>query len=118
YIAAKTEIDDRVRESIGLATGRDIPVLEIMRQEMDRMTSRDTVHQGILLKVPPYEYAHPEDLLERALGTQQPPLLVALDGVTDPRNLGAIVRSVAAFGGHGVILPQRRSASMNAAAWK
>ena len=46
------------------------------------------------------------------------PLVVALDGITDPRNLGAIVRSVAAFGGHGVVVPERRSAGMTASAWK
>jgi len=46
------------------------------------------------------------------------PLLVALDGVTDPRNLGAIIRSTAAFGGHGIVIPQRRSAGVNSAAWK
>lgn len=118
YVAVRAEMDDRMREIIGIAGGRGIPILEVMRQEMDRMTLRDTVHQGILLKVPPYEYAHPEDLLDDAIDKNETPLLVALDGVTDPRNLGAIVRSVAAFGGHGVIVPQRRSAGMNAAAWK
>lgn len=118
YVAARVEMDDRMREILGLATGRNIPILEIMRPEMDRMTSRDTVHQGVVLKVPPYEYAHPLDLLERAERQGEAPLLVALDGVTDPRNLGAIIRSVAAFGGQGVIVPQRRSVGLNAAAWK
>lgn len=118
YVAVRAEMDDRMREIIGIATGRNIPLLEIMRQEMDSMTVRDTVHQGVLLKVPPYEYAHPEDLLAEAFESDTTPLLVALDGVTDPRNLGAIVRSIAAFGGHGAIVPQRRSAGMNAAAWK
>lgn len=118
YIAAKVELDDRMREIIGLATGRNIPIMEVMRQELDRMTTADTVHQGVLIKVPPYEYAHPEDLVELAINADETPLIVALDGVTDPRNLGAIVRSVGAFGGHGVIVPQRRSVGMNAAAWK
>lgn len=118
YIAARIEMDDRVREIISLAAGRGIPVLEVMRQEIDRMTSRDTVHQGVAIKVPPYTYAHPIDLLERAYEKGETPLLVALDGITDPRNLGAIIRSVAAFGGHGVIVPQRRSVGVNSAAWK
>ena len=61
--------------------------------------------------MPPFEYAHPDELLELARAPSTPPLLVALDGVTDPRNLGAVVRSAAAFGAHGVVLPQRRSAS-------
>ena len=80
--------------------------------------SGGAVHQGLALQVPPYDYAHPGDLLEAARESAEPPLLVALDGVTDPRNLGAVVRSVAAFGGHGVLVPERRSAGMTAGAWK
>ncbi len=118
YIAARAEMDDRVKEALSLATKREIPVLEVMRAELDRMSGPDAVHQGLALKVPPYEYAHPLDLVERAHRTGRPPLLVALDGVTDPRNLGAIVRSAGAFGAHGVIVPQRRSVGMTAAAWK
>jgi 23S rRNA (guanosine2251-2'-O)-methyltransferase len=118
YVAAKVEMDDRMREILGLAVGRNVPVLEVMRPELDRMTSRDTVHQGVVLKVPAYEYAHPLELLDAVEGRGQQPLLVALDGVTDPRNLGAIIRSVAAFGGQGVIVPQRRSVGLNSAAWK
>lgn len=118
YVAAKVEMDDRMREIIAVAVGRGVPVLEVMRQELDRMTSRDTVHQGVALKVPPYEYAHPLDLLDQVERRGETPLLVALDGVTDPRNLGAIIRSVGAFGGQGVIVPQRRSVGVNSAAWK
>lgn len=118
YLAARVEVDDRVRESLAMATGRGIPVLEVMRPELDRMSGADAVHQGIALKVPAYEYAHPEDLLDEVLARGQTPLFVALDGVTDPRNLGAIIRSTAAFGGHGVIVPQRRSVGLTAAAWK
>jgi 23S rRNA (guanosine2251-2'-O)-methyltransferase len=118
YVAARADMDDRMKEALSLATKRDIPVLEVMRQELDRMTGPDAVHQGIALKVPAYEYAHPIDLLERAADTGAAPLLVALDGVTDPRNLGAIVRSAAAFGAQGVIVPQRRSVGMTASAWK
>lgn len=118
YLAARVEMDDRVKEALALATKRDIPVLEVMRPELDRMSGPDAVHQGIALKVPAYEYAHPLELLDRIEDRGQTPLLVALDGVTDPRNLGAIIRSVAAFGGQGVIVPSRRSVGMTAAAWK
>jgi 23S rRNA (guanosine2251-2'-O)-methyltransferase len=58
------------------------------------------------------------ELLDQIIDRGQTPLLVALDGITDPRNLGAIIRSVAAFGGQGVILPQRRSTGVTASAWK
>jgi 23S rRNA (guanosine2251-2'-O)-methyltransferase len=118
YIAQRVEMDDRVKEMLVLATNRGIPVLEVTRPELDRMAGFDGVHQGVALKVPPYEYAHPQDLLEEIVDGGELPLLIALDGVTDPRNLGAIIRSTAAFGGQGVIVPQRRSASVNSAAWK
>jgi 23S rRNA (guanosine2251-2'-O)-methyltransferase len=118
YIAARAEMDDRVKEALATATHRGIPVLEVMRPELDRMAGRDVVHQGLALKVPPYEYAHPGELLDLTIRKGQKPLFVALDGVTDARNLGAIIRSTAAFGGHGVIVPQRRSAGVNSAAWK
>lgn len=118
YVAQRVEMDDRVKEMLSIATHREIPVLEVTRPELDRMAGFDGVHQGVALKVPPYEYAHPQDLLERIVDEGQVPLLVALDGVTDPRNLGAIIRSTAAFGGQGVIVPQRRSAGVTSAAWK
>ncbi len=118
YVAARIEYDDRVKEALGLATKRGLPVLEVMRPELDRLSGPDSVHQGLALKVPPYEYAHPMELLDQIEKRGQAPLLVALDGITDPRNLGAIVRSVAAFGGQGVIVPQRRSVGMTASAWK
>jgi 23S rRNA (guanosine2251-2'-O)-methyltransferase len=118
YVAARIEVDDRVRESLALATHRGIPVLEVMRPELDRLAGLDSVHQGLALKVPPYEYAHPIELLDKLERTDQVPLLVALDGITDPRNLGAIIRSVAAFGGQGVIVPQRRAVGVTASAWK
>jgi 23S rRNA (guanosine2251-2'-O)-methyltransferase len=70
------------------------------------------------MKVPPYTYADASDLTARAADTGRPPLLVALDSVTDPRNLGAVVRSAAGFGVHGVVVPERRAAGMTASAWK
>lgn len=118
YVAQRVEMDDRVRDAIALANHRGIPVSEVTRAEIDRMTGGDFVHQGIALQVPPYKYVDPNELLDRALSKSQLPLLVALDGITDPRNLGAIIRSVAAFGADGIVLPQRRSVGVTASAWK
>jgi 23S rRNA (guanosine2251-2'-O)-methyltransferase len=118
YVAARVEMDDRVREAMKIATNRNIPILEVMRPELDRLAGEGGVHQGLALKVPPYEYAHPIELLDEVIARDETPLLVALDGITDPRNLGAILRSTGAFGGHGVIVPQRRSVGVNSAAWK
>jgi 23S rRNA (guanosine2251-2'-O)-methyltransferase len=115
YVAGRLESDDRVREALKIATGRSISILETPRGELDRLTDGG-VHQGLALQVPAYSYAHPTDFVN----PQMPgiPLIVALDGITDPRNLGAIIRSVAAFGGHGVVVPERRSVGMTASAWK
>ncbi len=118
YVAARVEMDDRVREALKVATNRGIPVMEVMRPELDRLAGDGGVHQGLALKVPPYEYAHPIELLDEVLERDELPLFVALDGITDPRNLGAIIRSTAAFGGQGVIVPQRRSVGVTASAWK
>ncbi|MBG6214599.1 MAG: 23S rRNA (guanosine(2251)-2'-O)-methyltransferase RlmB [Cryobacterium sp.] len=118
YIAARIEMDERVKEVLLMATSRNIPILEVMRPELDRLAGRDAVHQGLALKVPAYEYAHPMELLELTISRGHKPLFVALDGITDPRNLGAIIRSTAAFGGHGIIVPQRRSVGVTASAWK
>ncbi|WP_328467591.1 23S rRNA (guanosine(2251)-2'-O)-methyltransferase RlmB [Streptomyces sp. NBC_00448] len=117
YVQQYIENDDRVREAVTLATDRGVPLLEAPRPELDRITA-GLNHQGLVLQIPPYEYAHPEDLVAAAAGRGEDPLIVALDGVTDPRNLGAVVRSVAAFGGHGVVVPERRAAGMTAGAWK
>ncbi|WP_129669936.1 23S rRNA (guanosine(2251)-2'-O)-methyltransferase RlmB [Phytoactinopolyspora endophytica] len=117
YVAERIDSDDRVREVLRTAADRGVSVLEAPRSELDRVTG-GAVHQGVALTLPPYDYAHPDDVLARAHKAGEPPLVVALDGVTDPRNLGAVVRSAAAFGAHGVVIPERRSAGMTAGAWK
>lgn len=117
YVALGVDADERVKEAVHAAADRGISVVEVQRGELDRLTG-GAVHQGLALQVPPYKYAHPDDVLAAAYDSGMPPLLVGLDGVTDPRNLGAVIRSAAAFGAHGVLLPQRRSASLTAVAWR
>ncbi len=116
YLAQGIEIDDRIRESVQIAGNRGIAILEVSRGELDRMTG-GILHQGLGLQVPPYSYEPFEDLLA-ASAEHVTPLLVALDGITDPRNLGAVVRSAAAFGAQGVFAPERRAAGMTATAWR
>jgi 23S rRNA (guanosine2251-2'-O)-methyltransferase len=116
-VTAAGRADERITEAVQLAADRGMPLLEVGKAEFDRM-SQGALHQGIGLQVPPYDYAHPEDLLDIARDSGRPPLLVALDGVTDPRNLGAVVRSAAAFDAHGVVVPQRRAVGMTASAWR
>ncbi|RMI29250.1 23S rRNA (guanosine(2251)-2'-O)-methyltransferase RlmB [Nocardia stercoris] len=117
FVAVGTENDDRLSESVQRAADLGISILEVPRTDLDKM-STNGMHQGVALQVPPYRYEHPDDLLEAARRAPNPALLVAMDHITDPRNLGAVIRSVAAFGGHGVVIPQRRSASVTAVAWR
>lgn len=117
YVQQYVDTDDRVREALTMAADRGMPLLEVTRIELDRM-SGGAAHQGLLLTVPAYDYLDPSDLLAQAIDSGSVPLLVALDGVTDPRNLGAIVRSAAAFGAQGVVVPERRAAGVTGSAWK
>jgi 23S rRNA (guanosine2251-2'-O)-methyltransferase len=117
YVGPRAQQDERVSEAVKLAAEAGIAVLETGPTELDRLTG-GALHQGLALRVRPYDYAHPDDLIARAQATGQLPLIVALDSVTDPRNLGAVVRSAAAFGAHGVVVPSRRGAGVTAGAWK
>jgi 23S rRNA (guanosine2251-2'-O)-methyltransferase len=117
WIAHQTEADDRVREIRGMAGERRLPLLEVTRAELDRMTD-GLAHQGVAIQVPAYDYVDIPTLLAKARRAGAPPLIVALDGVTDPRNLGAVLRSAGAFGAHGIVVPARRAAGVTAAAWK
>ncbi len=115
YVAEGAERDDRLRDILKHAAATGMPLLQVTRAELDRLTG-GAVHQSVALQLPAYTYAHPDDLLAAAVETDG--IVVALDQITDPRNLGAIVRSAAAFGAVGVVIPERRSAQMTAAAWK
>jgi len=117
YVAEGAERDARLRETFQLTSDLGVSVMEVPRVELDRMTG-GAVHQGLAARVPAYEYAHADDFLEVAAERGEPALIVALDSVTDPRNLGAVVRSASGFGAHGVVIPERRAAGMTPSAWK
>jgi 23S rRNA (guanosine2251-2'-O)-methyltransferase len=117
YVQQFIDTDDRVREALTAAGETGLALLEVPRSQLDDMTNRG-VHHGLALAIPPYEYAEADELLAAAGARGEAALIVALDGVTDPRNLGAVIRSAAAFGAHGVVVPQRRAAGITAAAWK
>ena len=111
-VARSIEVDDRVAESLKLALHLGLPIREAHRAEVEGISPNS---QGIILAIKPFQYSSFEEIMQRA---KYPALVVALDGVTDPRNLGAIIRSAAAFGAAGVIMTERRAASMTASAWK
>ena len=115
--AASSESDDRLDAVVRRATLLGAPVLEATRLDLEALTD-GAAHQGVAIEVPAYEYADAAGLLERAREAGRTPLLVALDQVTDPHNLGAVLRSAGAFGADGVIIPERRSVGVNATVWK
>lgn len=117
YIAQGTRNDDRLTEAVQLAHSRSIPLIEVPRLELDSMTGNG-LHQGVGLQIPPFEYADVFDLISTAADSKEQGMIVVLDNITDPRNLGAVIRSTAAFGGQGVVIPERRSASVTAVAWR
>src|SRR5580693_7226232 len=107
--------------TIGSLSRRSSPArvasLDVTRTELDRLAG-GAPHQGIALAVRPFDYIQADDLLRRVEEAPEPALIVALDGVIDPHNLGAIARSAAAFGAHGMVLPERRAVGVTPAAWK
>lgn len=111
-VARSIDVDDRVAEALQLALHHALPIREVHRAEIEGINPNS---QGIILAIKPYQYSSFQEITERA---SHPMLIVALDGVTDPRNLGAIVRSSAAFGAAGVVMTERRAAAMTASAWK
>lgn len=117
YISVGLERDDRIEESKKIASATGVAFLDVTRAELDRLCG-SAPHQGIALAVKPFEYADPIDLLRRIQEEPDPPLVVALDGVTDPHNLGAIARSAAAFGAGAMIIPERRAVGVTPSAWK
>lgn len=116
YLAVAADSDDRIREIVDLAAQAGVDVRQAARSDLETLTGT-SAHQGVAIEVGEYSYADPEDLLAEA-ATDGPPLLIALDGITDPRNLGATLRSAGAFGADGVVVPARRSAGVTVAAWK
>ena len=117
WVGHRVDADDRVREIRSLAAERGLPLLEVTTAELDRMTG-GMVHQGVALAVRPYQYVGLDRIIAGAQKAGEPPLVIVLDGITDPRNLGAVLRSAGAFGAHGVVVPERRAAGVTAAAWK
>lgn len=109
------DIDHRLSVILSAATELGVPTTEISRPDLDRRAA-GVVHQGVLLQTAAFKYSEFDEMLGRALRTTS--TVVALDGITDPRNLGAIIRSAAAFGAAGVVIPERRSAAVTPTVWR
>lgn len=100
-----------LQEIISLAKERDIPVKIVTDAKLSQLTG-GAVHQGVAADGACGHYVSLEELLQNAKNRGESPLLVICDGIQDPHNLGAIIRTAEAAGAHGVIIPKRRSASL------
>ncbi|MDW7675386.1 MAG: 23S rRNA (guanosine(2251)-2'-O)-methyltransferase RlmB [Bacillota bacterium] len=97
-----------LKDLLALAKAQKVPVKQVERRKLDEMCP-DVKHQGIVASVPPMEYTDFHKLVEDSLAITNSPLLVMVDEIEDPHNLGAIIRSVEGLGGQGVIIPKHRA---------
>ena len=114
-LVARGELIGSAREIVAMAKDAKIIVQEVDRVRLDQMAPN---HQGLIAVASAYSYKTVDDMLALARERGEAPLLVILDGVTDPHNLGAIIRSAECAGAHGVIIPERRAVGLTPAAVK
>lgn len=117
FIAASTTTDERMEEAARIAAERGAPVVEVSRGHLDVMTE-NAAHQGVAIEVPPYDYTSVSAVTANIEQTGQTGLILALDSITDPHNLGAVLRSASAFNAHAVLITERRSAGVTGTVWK
>ena len=109
----KGNTDGTLKKIVAMATDKGIVVQKIPPEKMDFM-SQTKNHQGIIAYVSVHQYAEVADILNSAKEKGEDPFIIILDEITDTHNLGAIIRSAEASGVHGIIIPKRRSAGLNA----
>lgn len=111
------DAEGSVKKILGMAHDKNIPVQTVERAVLDR-AAYGGPHQGVVAHVSDYEYSEVSDMLELAAERNEPPFIIILDGIEDPHNLGAIIRTADAAGAHGIIIPKRRAAAVTATAEK
>ena len=114
-LVARGELSGSAREIVQMAKEKRVPVQEVDRARLDAITPN---HQGMLAFASAYQYSTVEAMLELAEERGEEPFLILLDGLTDPHNLGAIIRTAECAGAHGVIVQERRAVGLTPAAVK
>ncbi len=109
----KGEKHGSIIEIINLAKKNKVVFTEIEKAKLDKMATTNN-HQGVIAIVPPYQYCEVEDIIELAKQRKEKPFILILDGIEDEHNLGSIIRTAECTGVHGIIIPKRRSALVNA----
>lgn len=116
-IIQKGNAEGTIRRILAMAKEQGVVVQEVVKQKLDDM-SQTKKHQGIIALVPEHDYAEVSDILKRAEEKGEKPFIVILDNITDPHNLGAVIRTAECAGAHGVIIPKRRSVGLTAVVGK
>ncbi len=111
------EKNGSINKILAMARERKVIVSEVNKSKLEQMASSDN-HQGVIAIVPPYEYCDIDDILECAKLRNEDPFIIILDGIEDPHNLGAIIRTAETAGVHGIIIPKRRAAGVNSTVTK
>ncbi len=112
-LIAKGEKHGSINKIIAKAKERKIVIAEVERNKLNEISETQN-HQGVIAIVPPFNYVEVEDILNEAKLKNEDPFILILDGIEDPHNLGSIIRTAETAGVHGVIIPKRRAASVNA----
>ena len=112
-LIAKGERHGSINKIITIAKQRKIVIAEVERQKLNAISETNN-HQGVIAIVPPFNYVEVEDILNEAKAKKEDAFILILDGIEDPHNLGSIIRTAETAGVHGVIIPKRRAASVNA----
>lgn len=113
----KGERHGSIIEIVKIAKEKKIVIVEEAKNKLDQM-SQTSKHQGVIALIPPFDYCEVDDILEEAKLKDEKPFILILDGIEDPHNLGSIIRTAVCAGVHGVIIPKRRSASVNSTVGK
>ena len=116
-LVAKGETNGSINKIIGSAKEKRIVIVEVEKRKLNEMAESDN-HQGVIAIVPPFDYAEIEDILELAKDRKEAPFILILDGIEDPHNLGAIIRTAETAGVHGIIIPKRRACTVNSTVTK
>lgn len=113
----KGEKHGSINKIIGIAKDRKIVIVEVNRNKLNQMAQTENP-QGVIAIVPPFNYCEVDDILNEAKSKNEAPFILILDGIEDPHNLGAIIRTAETAGVHGIIIPKRRACSVNSTVYK
>lgn len=113
----KGDLQGSIKKILGIAKDKGIVIQQVDRNKLESLSEGES-HQGVVAIVSEYEYRQVDEMIELAKEKGEDPFIILLDEIEDPHNLGSIIRSAECAGAHGIIIPKRRSASVNSTVYK